>query len=347
MFLDDVALLADAETRSISAENPDGAKGGGAKADPEGRGPARNLGVGWKVRPWIPLPAGQVTTIADIEGPGTIRQIWLTCDPKAYLSCVLRMHWDGEDTPSVEVPLGDFFANGHGLRTNVNSLPISVNPIGGFNSYWPMPFGKHARITVENQHAEDIPHLYYQVNYELGPIPDGAAYFHAQWRRSVTSREHPEHVLLEAAGRGHYVGTYIAWAQLSDGWWGEGEVKFFIDGDKEFPTVCGTGTEDYFGGAWCFGIPESQTFSGPFLGYPLFEHEGAKVPKHGMYRWHIADPVRFKDDLRVTIQALGWWPDWAFQPLEDDLASTAYWYQVEPHAPPPAMPDFYYGRLPR
>ena len=347
MFLDSISRVTDAETRSISAENPDGAKGGGAKADPNDAGPAKVLGTGWKVRPWIPVPMGQTVTLADIEGPGTIQHIWLTCDPKAYRSCILRMYWDGEESPSVEVPLGDFFANGHGIRVNVNSLPISVNPIGGFNSYWPMPFREHARITIENQMNQEIPHLYYQVDYELGAVADDTAYFHAQWRRSVTERSNPDHVILEAAGRGHFVGTYLAWAQLSDGWWGEGEVKFFIDGDGANPTICGTGTEDYFGGAWCFGIPKSETFSGPFLGYPLFEHEDVKVPKHGMYRWHIADPVRFKQDLKVTIQALGWWQDWTFQPLADDISSTAYWYQHEPHRPHPEMPPFYYGRLPR
>lgn len=341
--LEGIAALDDSLTRSISPENPTGEVGGGAKADPQGKGPAQHLGVGWKVRPFIALPAGQVTEIASIEGPGTIQHIWLTVDPKAYRGCVLRIHWDGEAEPSVEVPLGDFFANGHGVRCNVNSLPIAVNPSGGFNSYWPMPFRTSARLTIENQLPADIPFLYYQVTYRLGAVAEDAAYFHAQWRRSVTTREHPEHTLLDGvSGRGHYVGTYLAWSQLSDGWWGEGEVKFYIDGDTDHPTICGTGTEDYVGGAWCFG----DTFSGPFLGYPLWLKEPGAVPKHSLYRWHIPDPVRFRERLRVTIQALGWWPDWIFQPLADDIASVAYWYQAEPHGPFPAMPGLA-GRHPR
>jgi hypothetical protein len=235
----------------------------------------------------------------------------------------------------VEVPLGDFFANGHGLRCDINSLPIGVYPTGGFNCYWPMPFGKHCRITIENQLPEDIKALYYQVSYGLGSVPASAALFHAQWRRSLTEREHPEHVLLDGvSGRGHYVGTYLAWTQMSDGWWGEGEMKFYLDGDAEHPTICGTGTEDYFGGAWCFG----NTFSGAFLGYPLSKNDAGSVPKHGLYRWHIPDPIRFHDTLRVTIQALGWWPRWQFQPLTDDIASVAYWYQTHPRASFPQLP---------
>jgi hypothetical protein len=167
-----------------------------------------------------------------------------------------------------------------------------------------------------------------------------AAYFHAQWRRSMTTREYPEHVILAGVqGRGHYVGTYLAWSQFSNGWWGEGEVKFYVDGDADYPTICGTGTEDYFGGAWCFGGgQDTETYSTPFLGYPLYRNEPGEVPRHGLYRWHVMDPVRFKQDLKVTVQALGWWPNGKFEPLTDDIASVAYWYQAEPHAPFPEMP---------
>ena len=329
-------LLSDAETRSISAENPEGKKGAGARETPEERNAAARLGKGWKVRPCITLKAGETVTLADIEGPGTIQHIWITVDPKAYRDCVLRMTWDDEATPSVEAPLGDFFANGHAMRVNVNSLPIAVNPSGGFNSYWPMPFRKRARITIENQRWDDVHGFFYQITYALGPVPDAAAYFHAQWRRAVTDRANPDYTILEGVkGRGHYVGTYLAWTQLANGWWGEGEIKFFIDGDKGGPTICGTGTEDYFGGAWCFG----DTYSTAFLGYPLWRREAGEVPKHGLYRWHIMDPIRFRTDLRVTIQALGWWPNSKFQPLADDIASVACWYQNEPHAIFPAMPE--------
>ena len=337
-----IFLMADAETRSISAENPDGVKGGGAKADPEGQGPASVLGRGWKVRPCITLVPGETATLADVKGPGVIQHIWITVHPKAYRDCLLRMYWDGEKQPSVEVPLGDFFANGHARRACVNSLPVAVNPSGGFNSYWPMPFRKRARITIESQHPEEIRGFFYQITYALCDVPDEAAAFHAQWRRSLTTRECPEHVILDGVrGRGQYVGTYLAWTTLSDGWWGEGEVKFYMDGDKKYPTICGTGTEDYFCGAWNFGGdgPRQEgatTFSAPFSGYPLRDLSGL-AGKHGLYRWHVMDPIRFREDLRVTVQALGWWPEHKYQPLTDDIASVAYWYQTLPAAAFPKM----------
>ncbi|WP_448522689.1 glycoside hydrolase family 172 protein [Pseudothermotoga sp.] len=334
--LGSLPLLSDAETRSISAENPTGEKGGGAKAVPDENNPAFMLGKGWKVRPCIDLEPQSTTVLADIAGPGIVQHIWITVDPKAYRDTVFRMYWDEEEKPSVEVPLGDFFCNGHGMRYNVVSIPIAVNPSGGFNCYFPMPFRKRALITIENQRWEKITGFFYQITYALTDLPEKIAYFHAQWRRSMTKREHPEHVIVDGiVGQGHYVGTFIAWTQFSSGWWGEGEVKFYIDGDTEHPTICGTGTEDYFGGAWCFG----QTFNAPFSGYPLWHRRLGDVTKHAMYRWHIYDPVRFKQSLKVTIQALGWWPNGKFQPLTDDIASVAYWYQVEPHAPFPQLPS--------
>ena len=334
--LGSLPLLSDAETRSISAENPDGAKGGGAKAVPDAGNAGSMLGEGWKIRPCITLDPGTTTTLANIDGPGIIQHIWITVNPKAYRDTIIRFYWDDEDTPSIEVPLGDFFCNGHALRYNVNSLPVAVNPVGGFNSYWPMPFRTHARITIESQHGEPITGFFYQITYTLTDVPDNAAYFHAQWRRSLTTREYPEHVILDGAkGHGHYVGTFLAWTQLSNGWWGEGEIKFFMDGDTTYPTICGTGTEDYFCGAWGFG---GETYSTPFLGYPLYRKEPGEVPRHGLYRWHVLDPIRFKRDLKVTIQALGWWPNRKYEPLTDDIASVAYWYQAEPHASYPEFP---------
>ncbi len=329
-------LLSDAETRSVSAENPDGARGGGAKEVPGPESAASMLGKGWKVRPCTTLEAGSTTTLADIEGPGVIQHIWMTVRIEAFRDTVLRFYWDEEDSPSIEVPFGDFFANGHGLYYPVNSLPVAANPARGLNSYWPMPFRKRARVTIENQRPDDIGGFFYQITYALGEIPDQAAYLHAQWRRAMTTREKPEHTILDGVkGQGHYVGTFLAWTQLSNGWWGEGEIKFFIDGDGEYPTICGTGTEDYFCGAWGFA---GQTYSTAFTGYPLYEKAEGHVPRHGLYRWHVLDPIRFKRDLRVTIQALGWWPNGKFQPLTDDIASVAYWYQAEPHAPFPALP---------
>ena len=335
--LGSIPLLSNAVTRSISAENPTGAVAGGAREVPGKESAASLLGQGWKVRPCITLQPNSTTTLADIEGPGVIQHIWITVRNEAYRSCILRMYWDGEETPSVEVPLGDFFANVHGLRYNVTSLPVAVNPSGGFNSYWPMPFHTHARITIESDYWEPITGFFYQITYALGEVPEEAACFHAQWRRAMTAREHPEHVILDGvAGQGHYVGTVLGWNQFSNGWWGEGEIKFYIDGDGEFPTICGTGTEDYFGGAWGFG---RETFSTLFLGYPLYSKEPAEVPRHGLYRWHIMDPIRFQKDLKVTLQALGWWLNNKFEPLTDDVCSVAYWYQREPHAAFPDLPD--------
>jgi hypothetical protein len=338
-------FLGDFETRSISAENPDGRRSGGAKATPIG-GPARDLGLGWKVRPFITLEPQTTITLADVKGSGMIQHIWITCDSKLYRDCVLRFYWDDETEPSVEVPLGDFFANGHGLRYNVNSLPVAVNPAGAFNCYWPMPFYHSARITLENQRAEDdfFKDFFFQITYALGELPPDMACFHAQYRHSQTRRDNPEHIILDGVvGDGQYVGTHIDWTQLSDGWWGEGEVKFFVDGDKEHPTICGTGTEDYFGGAWGFN---NETFCAPFSGRPLWERETGKIPKHGLYRWHIPDPIRFKRDLKVTVQTLGWWPGPRYQPLADEIASVAYWYQREPHTRFPDFPSRD-ARLPR
>jgi hypothetical protein len=340
--LGNAPLVDSSETRSICAENPDGAKGGGAREAPDPGSPAAELGKGWKVRPCINLTPGSTYTLAQITGPGVIQHVWITVAPEAYRDCVLRMYWDGEPAPSVEVPLGDFFACGHGLRTKVNSLPVAVNPSGGFNSYWPMPFRKAARITLEHQGRKEIQGFFYQITYALKDVPEEAAYLHVQWRRCLTQRSHPEHTLLDGViGRGHYVGTYLAWTQLSNGWWGEGEIKFFLDDDHDCPTICGTGTEDYFGGAWGFQEPggAEQPYSTPFLGLPLVRHVPNEVPKCGLYRWHIMDPIRFRKSLKVTIQALGWWPNGKFQPLTDDIASTAYWYQFEPHAAFPALPD--------
>lgn len=335
--LGSLPLLSNARTRSITAENPTGEKGGACKEIPDANNPGRELGKGWKIRPNISLEPGTTTTLADIQGPGVIQHIWVTVDPISWSDIILRIFWDDEATPSVECPLGEFFASGHGIRTKIFSIPVAVNPAGGFNCFWPMPFRKHAKITLEFQGAAVQHGFYYAINYALTDVPAEAAYFHTQYRRAITQRENPDYIILDGVkGKGQFVGTYLAWSQFSDGWWGEGEIKFFMDGDGEYPTICGTGTEDYFGGAWCFG----DTYTGPFMGYPLWDKREGHVPKHGLYRWHVLDPIRFESDLRVTIQALGWWPrDGVYEPLTDDIASAAFWYQVEPHAAFPAFPS--------
>ena len=349
LHLGNLARLSQAVTRSISAENPTGAKGGGGMAiEGTGAHAARELGRGWKVAPAIALPGSGVVTLADIEGPGAIQHIWITVRPEWWRRMVLRLYWDGEKRPSVEVPIGDFFCNGWAEHCNVNSLPVSVNPAGGFNSFWEMPFRGRARATVENLSSSDVPELYYQIDYTLTEVPDDRAYFHAQWRRSNPVPDTVVHTLLDQVrGQGHYVGTYIAWGAHNNGWWGEGEIKFYLDGDADWPTICGTGTEDYFGGAYCFEWPEGQysAYSGPFLGLPqIIRPDGfyRSQQRFGLYRWHIMDPIRFTEDLRVTIQALGWREGTEGQarylPLRDDIASTAFWYQTEPHGPFPALP---------
>jgi hypothetical protein len=274
----------------------------------------------------------------DVKGPGAIQHIWMATE-SSWLgngrACVLRFYWDGEPTPSIEVPLTDFFAVGHDLFAPVNSLAVVVNPTSALNCYWPMPFRKSARITLSNESEKDLSLLAYQITYGIGDVPSDAAYLHAQWRRSVTERGHPEHVIIDGVrGQGRYAGTFLAWTQLSDGWFGEGEVKFYLDGDRDFPTICGTGTEDYFGGSYGFPAP----FNSPYSGCPLRHHSEQGPPKWSLYRWHIMDPVCFRKDLKVSIQALGWWPDRTYQPLADDIASVAYWYQREPHAAFPAFP---------
>ena len=189
--------------------------------------------------------------------------------------------------------------------------------------------------------------IYYQINYTLTDVPEDAAYLHAQFRRVPKLPVKTVYTILDGVrGRGHYVGTYMAWEVRSPGWWGEGEIKFFLDGDQEFPTICGTGTEDYFCGSYNFENREKklyQTFSTPHSGLAqVLPPDVVYLPgqRFGLYRWHIADPIRFEQDLKVTIQALGWMQDKSgrYLPLEDDIASVAFWYQSEPHAEFPALP---------
>ena len=288
------------------------------------------------MRPAIIVPPGSTATLMDVDGPGVIQHIWITLDASRYRDLILRMYWDGETEPSVECPVGDFFCNGWKTRVNVFSLPINVNSSGGFNSYFPMPLRKHARITIENRGIEDSGALFYAINYALTPVEPDDAYFHAQFRRTNPLTYKDDYVILDGVrGTGQYVGTYMAWQQNSAGWWGEGEFKVFLDGDTEFPTICGTGTEDYFGGAWCFGA----NYSAPFLGYPLGSCDRKPGNRHGLYRFHIMDPIRFTSEIRVTMQALGWRSERRFLPLQDDIASVAYWYQTEPHQAFPKLGD--------
>ncbi len=345
MNLGNLSRLSNAQTRSISPENFKGEKGKAAMATKgTGTGAARDLGRGWKISPSVSIKAKSTFTVAEISGSGAIQQIWMTPSSldKARLF-ILRFYWDGESEPSVEVPVGDFFACGWGQYCQINSLPVCVNPGRALNCYWSMPFRKKAKITLENLDEKDMT-LYYQVNYTLTEVPGDAAYFHAQFRRTNRLAAKSVYTILDGvSGRGQYVGTYLAWEVHSPGWWGEGEIKFYMDGDRKFPTICGTGTEDYFCGSYNFENQEThryQTFSTPYTGLvQVLPPDAIYLPgqRFGLYRWHIADPVRFEKDLKVTIQALGWQGP-RYLPLQDDMASVAYWYQSEPHAKFPPLP---------
>lgn len=341
LHLGNLSRLSHAKTRSISAENFTGEKNkGGMATDGLGAQCARDLGQGWKLSPAVKIQPGQTFEMADIAGPGAIQQIWMT--PTGHWRyTILRFYWDGEETPSVECPVGDFFGMGWCQYAPLNSLPVCVNPGSAFNCYWEMPFRKHCRITVENLADEEMA-LFYQVNFTLTEVPEDAAYFHAQWRRTNPLPYKEVYTILAGVkGQGHYVGTYLAWGVNNTGWWGEGEIKFYLDGDT-WPTVCGTGTEDYFCGSYNFDRDGQYTaFSTAYAGlHQVIRPDGTykSQQRFGMYRWHIMDPVRFEQDLEVTIQALGWRSGGRYLPLQDDIASVAFWYQAEPHAPFPGLP---------
>jgi hypothetical protein len=345
LHLGNLSRLSAARTRSISAENFNGEKGAGGMAT-EGTGApcARDLGRGWKISPSVRIKAGDTFTVADIRESGAIQQIWMT-PTGSWRFSILRIYWDGQENPSVECPVGDFFAAPWGSYAPLVSLPVCINPGSAFNCYWEMPFRKSCRITLTNIAAEDMT-LYYQVNYTLTDVPADCAYFHAQFRRTNPLPYKTDYTILEGVkGRGHYVGTVMGWGVNNANWWGEGEIKFFMDGDREWPTICGTGTEDYFCGSYNFENKETkqyQEFCTPYAGlHQVLRPDGVyrSQTRFAMYRWHVMDPVRFEQDLRITIQALGWRSGGRYLPLQDDLCSTAYWYQTLPTAPFPALPD--------
>ena len=336
--------LSNAKTLSISPENFTGEKGkGGAATEGTGAKAARELGQGWKISPSVDIASGVTYTVAEISGSGAIQHIWMTPTGNWRFS-ILRMYWDDEKTPSVEVPLGDFFALGWGKYARISSLAVCVNPGSAFNSYWPMPFRHKARITLENLDEKAMT-LFYQVDYSLSPVPAEAAYFHAQFRRVNPLSYKQVYTIVDGIkGKGHYVGTYLAWGVHNNGWWGEGEIKFYMDGDREFPTINGTGTEDYFNGSYDFENPEKhqyEEFTSPYSGLvQVLKPDGLyqSQQRFGLYRWHIPDPIRFASDLRVTIQALGWRSGGRYLPLTDDISSVAFWYQTDPHADFPKLP---------
>jgi hypothetical protein len=346
MNMGNLFQLSDAKTRSISPENFSGEKGKGGMATLE-QGPAKqaakDLGQGWKVSPYIHIEPGKTYTLAEIEGPGAIQHIWMTPTGNWRFS-ILRIYWDDEKEPSVEAPVGDFFGMGWGQYAQLNSLAICVNPGSAFNCYWAMPFRRKCRITMENINTERMT-LYYQIDYTLTKVPDDAGYFHAQFRRDNPTKGGSYTLVDGIKGKGQYVGTYMAWGVNNNGWWGEGEIKFFMDGDSQFPTICGTGTEDYFCGSYNFEnrvTRQYQEFSTPYTGlHQVIRPNGVydSQQRFGLYRWHIMDPIRFDKDLRVSIQDLGWRSGGRYLQQQSDISSVVFWYQAEPHNPFPKLPS--------
>lgn len=344
--LGNLSRLSSAQTRSISPENFTGAKGAGGMAT-EGLGaePAADLGQGWKVSPCVRIKAGETFTIADITGSGAIQQMWMT-PTGTWRHSILRIYWDDQEQPSVECPVGDFFGMHWGKFAPLVSQPVCVNPGSAFNCYWEMPFRKRCRMTLSNIDHEDMI-LYYQINYTLTDVSADCAYFHAQFRRTNPLPYQDVFTIADGiTGRGHYVGTAMGWGVNNANWWGEGEIKFYLDGDKAWPTICGTGTEDYFCGSYNFENKETnqyQEYCTPYAGlHQVLRPDGlyASQTRFGMYRWHVMDPVRFESDLRITIQALGWRKNHRrYLPLQDDICSVAYWYQTLPTSPFPTLPD--------
>lgn len=324
-------------SRAITWENRKGLPGQGGKA-------AGKLGVGRKGSPCMgKVRNGDTATLMDIDGCGMIRHIWITLpvrDPIEYRNLILRMYWDNSEIPSVEVPVGDFFGMMHGKAVHLDSAKISAINGKGLNCWFAMPFRTHARITIQNDMPEgrDLDLIFFQIDYELhDSLPDNVGLFHAQFRRENPTTQKQDFVLLDTTeGPGYFAGCVIGVRTLGEHWWGEGEMKFYIDGDSDFPTICGTGTEDYFGNAW--GMDLYQT---SYIGCTLLERlpenaEGLELIS--MYRFHVKDPIYFKESLKATIQQIGWFPD-GLGERSDDWSSVAYWYQLKPAKQRPALTD--------
>lgn len=329
---------------SISAENFTGEKGkGGMATEGTGKYAARDLGQGWKVSPSVNVLPSDTFTLADVKGMGAIKHIWITFGNCKARDLILRIYWDENNTPSIEAPLGDFFASATEEYRQLSSLAVCNNPNKAFNCYWEMPYRKGFKITIENR-SSNTATVYYQLDCEEKEIGEDSLYFHAQFRR-VNPLPYKENytILDNIKGNGQYVGTYLYWGVNNNGWWGEGEIKFFLDGDNNFPTICGTGTEDYFCGAYNFDvIGQYVEYSTPYSGLSKIDNTDNTYrsnKRFNMYRWHIQDPIYFKNDIRVTIQALGWRSESRYLPLQDDISSVAFWYSDTLDDEYPAFPS--------
>lgn len=354
MSLGNLSFLSDAQSRSITAENPTGEIGQGGRAKSGfAEKQSSELGQGWKVNPAIKIAPKETVVLADINTMGAIQSIWMAGLVSRNL--IIRIYWDNQEHPSVEVPLPDFFASGYidntdlilgGEFQQLNSLPVAVNPSNSFNCFWSMPFKERCYFTIENT-SEIERALYYQINYQITKIPEICAYFHASFRRSNPVKLNDTHIIIDnIKGEGHYVGTALSIGlNGAGGWWGEGEVKFYLDTDKEFPTICGTGLEDYFLGAFNWETDKGYTtYNSPYGGFHRYEAPDGMYkiqPRFSMYRWHIQDPIRFKDNLKVTVQDLGWKnfnskkfnekvEERRYLARQDDISTVAFWYQTLP-----------------
>lgn len=328
-------LITNVQSRAITMENQNGLPGEG--------GQTRN---GRKGSPCFKnLEPGQTHTLMDIQGCGVIRHIWMTVPPNQehYRNAILRMYWDGSNIPSVEVPLLDFFAEAHGVNKPLNSSLVCVTEGRGLNCYFPMPFNKGARITLENDSDSTISSVFYQIDYELLPsLPKNTGRFHAQWRRQNPTVLTQDYVIVDKIDSpGVYIGTMIGVRTLGENWWGEGEFKFYINGDDTFPTICGTGTEDYFCSAWGLG-----TYQNAYHGCTLNQQVDKQTSYVSLYRWHINDPIHFQSLQKLTVQQIGW--NKGLFERSDDWCSTAYWYQlgINQHFPPLPTHDDRSANLP-
>ena len=343
-MLNNLTLKKDYESFSISPENLTGEKGkGGMAIEGSASDSAIELGQGWKVNPFIVVQPGETAVLADIVGQGAIKHFWITDNAINGRLLILRIYFDGAVNPSVEVPLSDFFCNAdYREYRQINSLPICVNPARGLNSYFEMPYFKSFRFEIENIGVQPT-NVYYQIDCEKKVIDKNSLYFHAQFRRTNPVKYKEPYVILDnIKGNGHYVGTYFNWGVKTNGWWGEGEIKFYIDGDTDFPTICGTGTEDYICGAYNFDFGGKYVeFSTPYSGLSKVGQTDDRYRSQrffNMYRFHVTDPVYFKNDLRVTIQALGWRSGKRYLPLQDDISTVAYWYSDNLNDTYPKLP---------
>lgn len=299
-----------------------------------------------------PVRARETLTLAEMTGPGSVRHIWMTTpqDDHNLRRLVLRMYWDGEETPSVVSPIGDFFGLGHAAPAYFSSMPLQTSYLG-LNCWFPMPYSTGARITVTNDSDTDT-RLYFYVDYqEMEQPQDGMGRFHANWRRQLVTRSREatgpnalgtedrlntsganNYVVLDTQGKGHYVGCVLHIDTDEPGWWGEGDDMFFIDGEQWPPGIHGTGTEDYFGGAWNYNHLE-RTYSTPYYGYH-FKGNADYTGKHSQYRFHVEDPIYFERSLLFSIE------HGHANNKQGDWSSTAYWYQTGRVAPLPEVPPF-------